>query len=362
MSLVNDMLNDLDARRQGQLSDEVNLDWMRGQHNNRRMRRFLPLLWLLLIAILLVIAYQLWQLNRSDVLPGTDYRLEPPATVSADNPRQQGDKDVPTASVATTTPAKVDAASIAAAVSAQPPRAKVTVAPDTAVGVEPAPVATAIAPQALRIEQQPPVPARPAPVVAMKSPRPLSSDQRDRALQKQVAKLLQQQQFAAAEQQLVAFMQDNPLALRSGNQLVSLWLSQQRVEPAQQLLERLADAYPQHAEVIKSQARLYLQTGQVAQAVALLMSVQPPLPGHTDYYELLGLAARKNSQHALSEQVYRGLLDYDAGRGDWWMGLAIAIDLQARPGAAREAYRQALSRRGLSGPLRNYAQQRLAAL
>ena len=91
------------------------------------------------------------------------------------------------------------------------------------------------------------------------------------------------------------------------------------------------------------------------------MSEQPLLSGNSDYYELVGLAARKNQQLELSEQVYRGLLDYDASRGDWWMGLAIAIDQQANP-AAKQAYQQAINSQHLSVALRNYARQRLAVL
>jgi MSHA biogenesis protein MshN len=103
-------------------------------------------------------------------------------------------------------------------------------------------------------------------------------------------------------------------------------------------------------------------TSRAEKAIDLLMRDKPLVAENFSYYELLGLAARKNNQFTLSEQAYRGLLEANSARGDWWVGLAVALDAQGNMGGARSAYNNALKTVEISAPLRDYARQRLTAM
>ncbi len=50
MSLVNDMLNDLDDRRSQKAREEVNLDWMTGQKQTSKNKWLMPLMTIVVIA------------------------------------------------------------------------------------------------------------------------------------------------------------------------------------------------------------------------------------------------------------------------------------------------------------------------
>ena len=191
---------------------------------------------------------------------------------------------------------------------------------------------------------------------------PRSSEQRDRSAFKKAEELIRDKQSAAAEQVLVNETTSNPQAVRSGTALASLLISQRRFEEAQELLVHLLRENPDSIELVKTQARLFLVTIKPRKAMDLLMKFSPPMSAHTDYYELLGLSARQEQQYELSVQAYKGLLRYNASRGDWWVGMAIALDMQGEIKAARSAYRSALRSKKIAPTLRDYAQQRLSAL
>lgn len=189
----------------------------------------------------------------------------------------------------------------------------------------------------------------------------LTVSQQDMQLTRLAKQRLRGGETYQAEQMLKNFVLQQPQATRSGKLLVSVWLSQQQFEAAGNLLDMMLSGSGGDLDLHLLKARLLLAQGETAAAVDWLMTVKPEVQGHQDFYELLGLAARQNQQYTLSEQVYRGLLNTDARHGDWWVGLGIALDAQARISEARNAYQQALATARISAPLQQYAQQRLAA-
>ena len=68
MSLVNDMLNDLDKRRSEKARDDVNIDWMTGQKNATKNRFFMPLLSLGSLVVFVGVGIGIWaNLDRGDI-------------------------------------------------------------------------------------------------------------------------------------------------------------------------------------------------------------------------------------------------------------------------------------------------------
>ncbi len=195
---------------------------------------------------------------------------------------------------------------------------------------------------------------------AIKKALPPSPEQRDRQVAQNARKMLRAGNASTAEQSLRVFLQQQPTALHSGEVLASILLSQQRFNDVEVLLSSLRQIYPSELGLLAIEARRLLLTGNAKQSVDMLMSEQPTVKGHTDYYELLALAARQNKQYQLSEQVYRGLLETDNGQGDWWVGMGIALDAQGDIAQAKTVYQQALKTKRTSVVLANYARQRLS--
>ncbi len=189
-----------------------------------------------------------------------------------------------------------------------------------------------------------------------------TAKQRDIQVSRDAKKLIQQGKLSEAALLLEGFLSEQPMALESGVTLASMLMAEQRYAQAQMLLEKLQLSHEQHPGLRLAQARLFLAQNENAKAVDVLMAVKPDINLYADYYELLAIAARKNQQYLLSEQVYRGLVAEDPRQGNWWVGLGIALDAQAKMRESRNAYQQALASGQISESLKNYAQQRLQAL
>lgn len=374
MSLVNDMLNDLDERRSQQPQEEVDLQWLGGGKPAKKDKRYGAVIIASLALAVSAVALVGWLYQPSAALEQT-------ASILKAEPLRAGAGSNSGVNVPTAVPA-----------STLVPRSIPTITPSdsNAMAVK----AKNVQEVELKAEAASPVLARPKPVIAKtdtksgaKSAAPgslattsgstkqrqrtetnkpikrtvaLSAEQLDLKVSQGAESLLREGNVAQAQQTLSDFLQRQPLAKRSGEMLVSLLIAQNKQNQAQSLLTPLREAAPRDIGLLAVQARLYLLAGNTQRSVDLLMSEKPSIQGNLDYYELLALAARQNKQYLLSEQAYRGLVDFDARRGDWWVGLAIAMDAQGKIAQARSAYKRALKTNRVSKPLGDYARQRLA--
>ena len=385
MSIVNDMLNDLEKRRGEQTKSDINIDWMAGEKNATKNRYFKPLLWLASGLVFLAIATGVWRNINTANTEAVEHLSNAENIIKA--------ADSPMAVQPAETSESNEVRALAASKVAKPIVAKPTVAKPTVSESRAIVKASVLASEVVTLTNRPAqVTADSAEVVdekisqpnslrpteksrsaatmtsenkvaqIVRAPTPRSSEQRDRSAFKKAEELIRDKQSAAAEQVLVNETTSNPQAVRSGTALASLLISQRRFEEAQELLVHLLRENPDSIELVKTQARLFLVTIKPRKAMDLLMKFSPPMSAHTDYYELLGLSARQEQQYELSVQAYKGLLRYDASRGDWWVGMAIALDMQGEIKAARSAYRSALRSKKIAPTLRDYAQQRLSAL
>ena len=385
MSIVNDMLNDLEKRRGEQTKSDINIDWMAGEKNATKNRYFKPLLWLASGLVFLAIASGVWRNINTANTEAVEHLSNAENIIKA--------ADSPMAVQPAETSESNEVRALAASKVAKPIVAKPIVAKPTVSESRAIVKASVLASEVVTLTNRPAqVTADSAEVVdekisqpnslrpteksrsaatmtsenkvaqIVRAPTPRSSEQRDRSAFKKAEELIRDKQSAAAEQVLVNETTSNPQAVRSGTALASLLISQRRFEEAQELLVHLLRENPDSIELVKTQARLFLVTIKPRKAMDLLMKFSPPMSAHTDYYELLGLSARQEQQYELSVQAYKGLLRYNASRGDWWVGMAIALDMQGEIKAARSAYRSALRSKKIAPTLRDYAQQRLSAL
>lgn len=365
MSLINDMLNDLDDRRNKQQTNRASLDWMSGQRNNGKNNWQLPLVACIVVLIFLVIAYGVWNYQNVATLTAVDKLL----AISVDekkigNEKVGGGVLAKTNMFQKTVPESHKVSALSSieneadrADEGLPDQPKLTKSVQQEKPKTIAAVAKKITlDQPRRLSN---IKSGTSTITTIRTAKPLTLSQRDREQYRRAEQLIRQQRLLEAEEQLQVFLQTNAQAPRSGELLVSLWLSQQQRNKASTLLASLRSYHPHNTRLLMLEARMALQNQQADKAVTLLMTEQPVLASHLDYYELLGLAARQNKQYQLSVEVYRGLLEFDSQRGDWWVGMGIALEFQQQASAARNAYQQALQSKTISSALRSYAKKKL---
>lgn len=362
MSLVNDMLNDLEQRRAAQPAQQENLSWLTGSQGSSASRSktpFIAIVISVIIGLLALVIYQ-WYLSQQQeespklqsVLPvqqahvitgqpvinaKLETAIKPQPVIKAvAKPVQNAATVVPERSLQEQA-FQENAGSIVAAASIQ------QAAPPT--------VADAVAKKA-SANQKTVIKKAAAPTLA----------QRDQQQFEAAKKRLQQGEVQQAVNQLSTFLQAFPEAEHSSVLLIETLLSQNNLQEAERLLERRRQQFASSPELRRLQGHWLLLNQQPEKTVNLLIVDQPAVKQHIAYYELLAMAAQRSAQYALSIDVYKALLEHNDQHAPWWLGLAISEDLSKQQADARKHFKRSIEAGGLSPALREYAELRFRAL
>ena len=356
MSLINQMLRDLEERKDGQtvMPDVSVLKPARpagGLALGRRLRSLPPILWVG-AGGLLGIAAILWGSGL----------LSPPAVPEAPAPRPAGVAAVspatPAAAPVLQVPANQPAAPLPANLpAATTPRPVVAKPVPSAPWREPGVSAPTIAPATRRQispEQLPgavtvaaptvrPVPAEVAP------PAPVTPYGQADAAYRQGRRAYLDGRSDAATAALHRALQLYPGHLPARELLAGQYAAAGRSDEAVSLLQEGLAIAPDYAPFRKWTARLLLAEGDAAGAVrALLGGGLPAVAVDPELHQLLAGAYRQLGENFLAAQTWRNLLVYDPQRAAYWAGLGDVLVADGQPGEARKAYQKALALGGLS--------------
>lgn len=97
-------------------------------------------------------------------------------------------------------------------------------------------------------------------------------------------------------------------------------------------------------------------------AYDLLLSQMPSIEKAPDYHGLIAYSAQQMGESDLARKKYELLLDSYPDRADWWLALALLQEQLGDSNKALAAYRQSLRFPGLNNTTRDYAQQRVRAI
>lgn len=145
-------------------------------------------------------------------------------------------------------------------------------------------------------------------------------------------------------------------------QLAGLLYGEGRLTEARQLLEEGIRLDPQQADFRLLLARLAISEGQQQQALGWLSGYQPDLASNMDYYATWAGLTQELGQNADAAALYVKLLRQQPDQGRWWLGLGVAEDGQGHSQRALDAYRNALLHDNLGEASTNWLEQRIGQL
>ncbi|ANB68263.1 TPA: tetratricopeptide repeat protein [Aeromonas veronii] len=145
-------------------------------------------------------------------------------------------------------------------------------------------------------------------------------------------------------------------------QLAGLLYGEGRLTEARQLLEEGIRLDPQQADFRLLLARLAINEGQQQQALGWLSGYQPDLASNLDYYATWAGLTQELGQNADAAALYVKLLRQQPDQGRWWLGLGVAEDGQGHSQRALDAYRNALLHGNLGEASTNWLEQRIGQL
>jgi MSHA biogenesis protein MshN len=109
-------------------------------------------------------------------------------------------------------------------------------------------------------------------------------------------------------------------------------------------------------------ARVLLARGDDEGALAELERNPPAVDRDPEHHALLAAVRERLGRHAQAGETYRALLGVDPKRADWWLGLALAREGEGRPSEALVAYRAAAQLPGLDDGAARWVRSRVTAL
>lgn len=194
--------------------------------------------------------------------------------------------------------------------------------------------------------------------------REMPLSERDRLQVQEALTLWSQGQQLTALQLLDGFAYENPEAHQSRETLAKLLIRQGEVERALQAAELGLQIAPSHPGYKKVKARILLSQSNVPDALSILSSAPPSVSNDPEYHNLLATAQLAGGEYDEAIESYRALLRLNDPRIDkapLWYGLGSAQQRIGNAAEARQAYQQALQQPELSANLRAQIERRMAA-
>lgn len=174
---------------------------------------------------------------------------------------------------------------------------------------------------------------------------------------------LQQGRQREAETALHAALALDPGHVEARNLLLRLLVQQNRRTDIRSLLVEGIGVAPQYLPYRVQYARLLIEDGMLSQArEQLTREPRPTVIEAPDLYAMLATVYQRQGQYTEAAQTYRALLAVKPEQAVWWMGLGIALEGATLEDQAQQAYRQAISRGGLSDGLQTFIRKRMAVL
>ena len=344
MSLINKMLQDLDARESGGAASAVQQEEVKAVPATERDRRPLLLggaaVGALVVAAGAWYGWQYWQAHKAP--PST--APQPVRMIDNRIPNQPRFQEPPAAKVAEIVEPKIAETkpqSEAATVAAKPKRP----APEHVERVEP-------------VRPHKPVAAQPSGdgvVLRELTPKQASENSYRRALA-----ALQEGRVSAALADLDKALELDPRNDAARQTYVSLLLENRRTDDAIRQLRLALGIDPRQPGLAMVLARLQLEKGDPA--LDTLLKTLPYAGDSPDYHAFLAGVLQREQRHAEAADHYRAALQMAPQNGVWWMGLGISLQADQHLPEAREAFNRARSSSGLDPELRGFVERELAKL
>jgi MSHA biogenesis protein MshN len=142
--------------------------------------------------------------------------------------------------------------------------------------------------------------------------------------------------------------------------LVSLLIEAKRPEEAIRQLGAALALDPAQPAMAMLLARLQLERG--SPGIDTLMRTLPHAAGNADYRAFLAGALQHEERHREAIHHYLAALRISPRNGVWWMGLGISLQADKREPEAAAAFQRALDSGALSADLRGFVERKLKGL
>ncbi|WP_439836011.1 tetratricopeptide repeat protein [Aeromonas caviae] len=376
MSVINQMLKDLDRRQQEAEGAAVYVAPLRQQG-----------WWMLVLTLLCTLALGIlgwrtwifWQQSQRASLPAA--QVEAPRTAPAVAPSAPlavvaTTQAVPSAAPVAKVPAagaESTAARVAPSAAEQAPADEAVLAdegnPEEALGDETIPSDEELQPDLyaeLAAEQgaeEAPAPAAPRkPGILKIETVELSDAELATLAERKATTAMAKGRMEEAQDGYHEVLAHDPHNQGAREQLAGLLYGAGRLTEAAQVLEEGLRLDPAQADLRLLLARVAISGGDRQKALDWLTGYQPDIASNLDYYATWAGLAQELGQLVQASEMYVRLLRQQPDQGRWWLGLGVAEDGQGHRQRALDAYRNAQLHGNLGEASTQWLEQRIGQL
>jgi len=177
--------------------------------------------------------------------------------------------------------------------------------------------------------------------VVQKKLRPLDKNKRAEISYQQGYELLARGQQNAAEHKLLHAIGLVASHIKARETLAVLYLQQQRITDAADILKRGMSLSPSYMPYREIYARTFMANNQLPGAIAMLNKEPPSLNNNISYYALLAGLYQKNQEHDAAAATYLKLIKNNPKQSQWWLGMAISLEKLEKKKEAKSAFLKA---------------------
>ncbi|MBS4709582.1 tetratricopeptide repeat protein [Aeromonas caviae] len=370
MSVINQMLKDLDRRQQEAEGAAVYVAPVRQQG-----------WWMLVLTLLCTLALGIlgwrtwifWQQSQRASLPAA--QVEAPRTAPAVAPSAPLAVVATTQAVSSAAPvAKVPAASaestaarVAPSAAEQAPADEAN--PEEALGDETIPSDEELQPDlyaelaAEQSAEEAPAPAAPRkPGILKIETVELSDAELATLAERKATTAMAKGRMQEAQDGYYEVLAHDPHNQGAREQLAGLLYGAGRLTEAAQVLEEGLRLDPAQADLRLLLARVAISGGDRQKALDWLTGYQPDIASNLDYYATWAGLAQELGQPVQASEMYVRLLRQQPDQGRWWLGLGVAEDGQGHRQRALDAYRNAQLHGNLGEASTQWLEQRIGQL
>lgn len=200
------------------------------------------------------------------------------------------------------------------------------------------------------------------PAVVNKQPRELTPQQRAENEYRRAATLMQQAKMAEAIETLEQALALDPVHSAARQTLVALLLENKRPDDAVRKIQEGLNLDPNQPALAMILARQQVEKGELRPAVETLQRSLPYGAERPEYLAFLAALLQRQGNHKEAIERYVSALRKTPQNGVWWMGMGISLQAENRLKEAQAAFSRAKASNTLSAELLAFVEQKLSQL
>lgn len=191
---------------------------------------------------------------------------------------------------------------------------------------------------------------------------PMRKEQRAELAYQSGYDYLGQRRYQKGEKQLRKALAIEATHVKSRELLAGLLIKQGRWVEASEVLRHGISVSPNYQPFVKLYARTLMQMSHDKKAIAILRQYSPSIQNDPDHYALLAALYQRQKDHLSASNTYAEILKIRPNMGIWWVGMGISLEAMRNHKQAQQAYNRARRSGVLHGDIARYTDNRLLAL